>query len=321
VAELARVTSIHRTTVRRLLETLASAGYVQSSASDGQFFVTLRVRDLSEGFTDREWISGVAAPVMGELLRKMRWPSDLTTLDGAAMFIRESTHRFSPLSFERAMVGIRMPLLLTASGRAYLAACDKEEQEQLIRLAASDPEQAAIATNRKLVSQMIAQVRKQGYASNEGDWHKGSRTSALAVAVHGHGRVLGLPQCHLREARGEPEGGLCALPAAAARSLARDRGPAGAGRGGLGLGGAGAYCGCRPMALATLPHCTRSLRISSRSSAESPRASSKPAFCSDAFTSGMSSTRRTESPSFFTMGAGVASATRMPPQIVDSYVG
>lgn len=191
VAELARVTSIHRTTVRRLLETLASAGYVQSSASDGQFFVTLRVRDLSEGFTDREWISGVAAPVMGELLRKMRWPSDLTTLDGAAMFIRESTHRFSPLSFERAMVGIRMPLLLTASGRAYLAECDKEEQEQLIRLAAADPEQAAIATNRKLVSQMIAQVRKQGYASNEGDWHKGSRTSALAVAVHGHGRVLG----------------------------------------------------------------------------------------------------------------------------------
>ena len=81
------------------------------------------MRALSEGFTDDEWISQVATPVLGELLQQVVWPSDLTTLDGDAMVIRETTHRFSPLSFHRAMVRVRLPLLTTASGPAYLAFC------------------------------------------------------------------------------------------------------------------------------------------------------------------------------------------------------
>src|SRR5262245_42896154 len=97
--ELATVTKLHRTTVRRLLETLVVDGYVRKSESDESFRLTLKVRELSEGFTDDEWISQVAAPVLGELLEKTVWPSDLTTLDGDSMIIRETTHRFSPLSF------------------------------------------------------------------------------------------------------------------------------------------------------------------------------------------------------------------------------
>ena len=104
LGQLAEVTGLHRTTVRRLLETLISEGYVRRSESDDRYCLTLHVRSLAEGFRDEDWISSIAAPALSELLQTVVWPSDLTTPQGAALIIRESTHRFSPLSFHRAMV-------------------------------------------------------------------------------------------------------------------------------------------------------------------------------------------------------------------------
>lgn len=97
--QIADLTGLHRTTVRRLLETLVEQGYARRSSSDDSFRLLLAVRALSEGFTDAERISTVAPPIMGRLLQRVAWPSDLTTPDGDAMIIRETTHRFSPLSF------------------------------------------------------------------------------------------------------------------------------------------------------------------------------------------------------------------------------
>lgn len=113
IAELSASTGLHRTTVRRLLETLQSEG-VRRSASDDSYRLNLKVRQLSDGFTDDEWISEVANPVLGELLQTLVWPSDLSTIDGDCMLVRETTHRFSPLSFHRAMIRQRMPLLFTS---------------------------------------------------------------------------------------------------------------------------------------------------------------------------------------------------------------
>ena len=111
-AQLAEQSGLHRTTVRRLLETLQAEGYVRRSESDDSYRLTLKVRELSEGFRDEQWISSIAAPLLGELLQQVVWPTDLCTLDGDAMVIRETTHRFSRLSFHRSMVGRRLPLLI-----------------------------------------------------------------------------------------------------------------------------------------------------------------------------------------------------------------
>lgn len=39
--------------------------------------LTNGVRALSKGFTDNEWISTVAPPVMAQLTQRVVWPSDL----------------------------------------------------------------------------------------------------------------------------------------------------------------------------------------------------------------------------------------------------
>lgn len=191
IAELSATTGLHRTTVRRMLETLQAEGYVRRSASDDSYRLNQKIRQLSDGFTDDEWISEVANPILGELLQQVVWPSDLCTLDGDCMLVRETTHRFSPLSFHRAMIRQRMPILFTSAGRAYLAYCSEEERRQILQLlVAGNDEQASFARNRVLVSQMLDKVRRQGFAINEGEWSQQSKIAAIAVPIRHHEHVL-----------------------------------------------------------------------------------------------------------------------------------
>lgn len=191
--QIADLTGLHRTTVRRLLETLMEEGFVRRSTSDDSFRLTLAVRSLSEGFTDTERIATVAPPIMGQLLQRVAWPSDLTTPDGDAMIIRETTHRFSRLSFHRAMVGRRLPMLLTAAGRAYFAMCPDEEREdilELLRSGAGGEEQQAFARNDALVRKLIRRVRDDGFGSNHGDWTAQAKIGAVAVSISADERVI-----------------------------------------------------------------------------------------------------------------------------------
>lgn len=191
--QISDMTGLHRTTVRRLLETLMEEGFVRRSVSDDSFRLTLQVRALSEGFTDDERIATIAPPIMGRLLQRVAWPSDLTTPDGDAMIIRETTHRFSPLSFHRSMVGRRLPILLTAAGRAYFAMCPEGEREDildLLRSGAGGDEQKAIASSDALIKNLVRRVRADGFGSNHGDWAAQSRIGAVAVAIVSQERVL-----------------------------------------------------------------------------------------------------------------------------------
>lgn len=191
IAELSKQTGLHRTTVRRMLETLQAEGYVRRSASDDSYRLNQKIRQLSDGFTDDEWISEVANPVLGELLQKLVWPSDLCTLDGDSMLVRETTHRFSPLSFHRAMIRQRLPLLFTSAGRAYLAWCGDTEREHLLQLlVAGNDEQAQFARNRGVVDALLAKTRQQGYATNDGEWGTQVKIGAIAVPVRHQNQVI-----------------------------------------------------------------------------------------------------------------------------------
>ena len=191
LGQLAQVTGLHRTTVRRLLETLISEGYVRRSESDDRYCLTLHVRSLAEGFRDEDWISSIAAPALSELLQTVVWPSDLTTPQGAGMMIRESTHRFSPLSFHRAMVGQTIPMLLTAAGRAYFAHCPETQREQLLHMIrAGDGVEARLAADDRFVDRLVSNTRALGFGSNDGEWTSQRKVGAIAVPIRLDGQAV-----------------------------------------------------------------------------------------------------------------------------------
>lgn len=190
-SRLSELTGIHRTTVRRLLETLQSEGYVRRSPSDETYRLTLRVRELSEGFRDEHWISAVAAPLLGELLNEVLWPTDLGTLDVDAMVIRETTHRFSRLSFHRSMVGRRLPIFETAMGLAYIAFCPEREQKELIALLARrDDREGEIARDPQRVDNLILRTRRKGFGENFMNWNQEERIASIAIPIRSGDEVL-----------------------------------------------------------------------------------------------------------------------------------
>jgi IclR family transcriptional regulator, mhp operon transcriptional activator len=127
------------------------------------------------------------------LLQRIVWPSDLTTPDGDSMIIRETTHRFSPLSFHRSMVGRRLPMLLTASGRIYFASCQDAEREDildLLRTGAGGEQQQRLASDDAFIRNLVRRTRADGFGSNHGDWTEQRKIGSLAVAVSAHDRVM-----------------------------------------------------------------------------------------------------------------------------------
>jgi IclR family mhp operon transcriptional activator len=182
---------MHRTTVKRLMETLRAAGLVRHGERDGQYYLTFEVRRLSEGFADEAWVSQVATPLMHASVKELLWPCDIATLEGGFMVVRESTHRWSTLSQHHARLGQKLPLLVTAVGRAYLAACPDEERDTLLKiLAERDDATSAIARDRRQVDKMVRETRRRGYAVNEGEWSLEAEFGAIAVPVFCGTRLL-----------------------------------------------------------------------------------------------------------------------------------
>lgn len=190
VAELARVTRVSRGALYRVLETLRTAGYVKVDLSKHHYCLTLRVKELAEGFNDEDWVTQIARPAIQNLQRRLRWPIDLATFMDGAMWIRESTRPASPFTIDRGGVGWRVPVLISASGRAYLASCADSDRELIVRhlIAVRDPGYELAADPSRL-EQLLTATRVRGFGIREGEY--AVESGAIAVPIRVEDRVLG----------------------------------------------------------------------------------------------------------------------------------
>jgi IclR family mhp operon transcriptional activator len=190
VIELAQETQLPRPTIYRLIETLRRAGFVARSGSADRFCVARRVRTLSDGFVEDEWISAIAAPRMVEFTRAFVWPLALFTFEEGRMLVRETTHAASALSIDYGMVGRRLPMLRTAGGRAYLAFCPDNERRAILELLAhSELADDRLAREPQRLSSLFKTIRHKGYAVQDREINP--KTAGMAVPIRVEGRVIG----------------------------------------------------------------------------------------------------------------------------------
>ncbi|MFZ0842150.1 MAG: helix-turn-helix domain-containing protein [Xanthobacteraceae bacterium] len=199
VIRLSTETGLHRTTVKRLLETLKHLGVVRYLDDSNEYCLTLKVLQLSEGFRDVVWIAEVARPLMHALTRKVLWPSDLMILDTDELVVRETTHGITPWSFNSRVLGIRVPMLQSSGGRAYLAFCADDERERLLTmLRKRDGIEGERARDAVYVARVLNQTRERGFAVSErrdGFGNMGlrfgtNRCAAIAVPIRRKGYAV-----------------------------------------------------------------------------------------------------------------------------------
>src|ERR1700693_4748084 len=187
---LANAVRLPRTTTYRILETLRLAGYVERDPHDECYRPTVMVRTLSDGFDDEAMVAHIAKPHLAALGAQIVWPVAVATPAGATMMIRETTDRDSPLALEQYTAGVRVPMLGSAAGRAYLAFCAGPERDALLELLSrSSLPEDRIARSRLEVERILNETRTQGF----GMAHRARRVSeevSLAIPVRAKNRIL-----------------------------------------------------------------------------------------------------------------------------------
>lgn len=182
--DISAATKINRTTVKRILETLVEDGYVLPCDGDGGYGLAPQVRSLSRGLSSEARVLQCACPVLKAMGDETGWSMRLTLLEDGAMIVRDSTHGRSRIAAEFT-VGVRhrLPILLTAAGRAYFVQCEPTERQRILQLLRTrKDEQSALASNDRLIELLTRRVLDDGYGANDGDWG-GRCTGALALPV------------------------------------------------------------------------------------------------------------------------------------------
>jgi IclR family mhp operon transcriptional activator len=172
------------------LETLRLAGYVERDPHDDCYRPTIMVRALSDGFDDEAMLAHLARPHLSALCEQIVWPVAIATPSGSAMMIREATDHQSPLALEHYGAGVRVPMLASAAGRAYLAFCAAPQREALLEmLSRSSLPEDRLARNRQEVERLLNETRTQGYGISQRARRVSEETS-LAIPVRAKDRVL-----------------------------------------------------------------------------------------------------------------------------------
>lgn len=182
VGELATYTGIDRGTLYRLIHTLELKGYLVRRAEDGAVSLTERILQLGDGVRHEDVATQVMSQVLRGLTEEVMWPSDFATLVAGRMVIQASSHKYSPVSIHRRLVGMSRPLLRSALGLAYLSSLDRPELSRTLnvvrRIGTLDAQDMAILTN---IERLIEEVHLRGYAFSVGLVE--ANISAIALPV------------------------------------------------------------------------------------------------------------------------------------------
>lgn len=173
-------TDLPKPTIVRLLRTLESLNLVRHAPQHGAYYLTSGVRTLSVGYHSEPKIVEAAMSLMDAMTLKVKWPMAIAVFEDNAVVVRYSTIPLSPLALLHSTINMRLSMASRALGRAYLAFCDKHEQEIILdALGLSDDAEDVLAKDRMAFCRLLDDIRRAGYATR----HKAVRPISQTIAV------------------------------------------------------------------------------------------------------------------------------------------
>jgi IclR family mhp operon transcriptional activator len=221
LAELHLETGIPKPTIIRILNVLATRGYVEQAAKRGAWRLAAEVTSLSAGYHGAPAIVALAKTAADRLTGERLWPVSLAVLDRDAMVVRYSTIPQSPLAHVASTLNKRLSLVARAHGRAYLAFCPPAERTALLVLAgrSGNPEDA-LAGAAETLQRGLGQIRRRGYATRLPKLTRETETIAVPIMRERHVfATMGMTFFRRAVSAGEQEA-LATLLAATAREIA-----------------------------------------------------------------------------------------------------
>jgi DNA-binding IclR family transcriptional regulator len=184
---IARDLALPRSTTYHLLAELVHAGFVVHLADDRRYGLGVSAYELGTGYVRQAPLQRLARVPLSQLTDQTGHSSHLAVMHGNQVLyvIEERAPGRAPLVTD---VGVRMPAQLTASGRAMLAALPAPN----VRALFPGPAAFVLRTDRgprtlRDLRALLAEVKRRGYATENGDVTPGMKSVAAAVLDHaGH---------------------------------------------------------------------------------------------------------------------------------------
>ncbi|MEG1523545.1 MAG: IclR family transcriptional regulator [Clostridia bacterium] len=178
--ELSAQSGLPKSTVYRLLSTLASEDVVEQSNLDGHYRLGLRLLELGSSAGSARSVINIAKPYMQQIAFEINESVCLAVLNrGEALILEfnESSSAFHVVS----RVGARLPAHCTVQGKIMLAHLAASEVKRILRehgMQVYTPN--TIRTYEQLALE-LEEIRKQGYAVDNSEFHIGLCSIAAPI--------------------------------------------------------------------------------------------------------------------------------------------
>lgn len=182
LAELARDMDLNRSTVHGLLATMRYHRLV-SQDNEGRYVLGLKLFELGSAAIARLDLRTVAGPILQRLVDQFHETVHLVVGDGLDVVYIDK--RESPQSMRIvSQIGRRLPAYCTGVGKAMLAFKPEAKLAALLDRAELQPHTANTITDRGALHAQLQEIRRTGYALDDGELIEGLRCVAAPIRDH-----------------------------------------------------------------------------------------------------------------------------------------
>jgi IclR family pca regulon transcriptional regulator len=178
MAEIAKLVSLPRATVRRCLITLTSLGYIEAT---GKYYrLTPQVLTLSQAFFSSSPLPRVAQPYIEQVSEAVGESCSVSVLTGDEVIYVARSTRKRAASIHRD-VGQNLPAYCTSMGRVLLASLEPQDLDAYFRRVTLKKFTHETVADETALRGLLDQVRKREYCLIDGELEHDLRAIAVPV--------------------------------------------------------------------------------------------------------------------------------------------
>jgi IclR family transcriptional regulator, KDG regulon repressor len=187
VTDIANRTSLHKSTVHRIVSALAERGYIEKVPERSVYKVGLKFVEISSVYLNSVELKTEATPYLRELTSKLGQPTHLAILDGTDAVYIEKVDVLNNIRLY-SQIGRRIPVYCSALGKCLLSGLHEGEIDEIVQKSSFIKFTAKTLTREELLRQVRA-VTTDGYAVDDEEHDEGIRCIAVPVRDY-RGKVI-----------------------------------------------------------------------------------------------------------------------------------
>lgn len=182
LTEIAQKAGLPKATAYRLLRALEEESFVQQTA-DHRYQLGTLLLTLGRAVLDRLELSEVARPFLAELREAVQETVHLGVLQGADVVYVDKV--LGPHAIQMySRIGRRVPAYCGALGKSLLAHIPEEQLEEKLETVEFVKRGPNTVTSKAALLELLAEVRRQGYAVDDEETEAGVRCVGAPIFDH-----------------------------------------------------------------------------------------------------------------------------------------